>query len=387
MAAFLGTLHALAAAPQIPDVPLESIRMTDAHPVAREAFHEFTFVSKHSHGAPVLGSIGQLHQHWQMEVLVDAVLHSAAPGALMVDAGMNLGYFTLLSRRHGLRTLSIDIHNALMQYTVASLNRSQLPLEMSRMVQAAISDHTQLGAFEQHALGMKHQTAFAREIAPSASGKPIRYPVINSARLDDLVQQWYASEEVYLLKIDVEGQEIRALRGAVALFRHRRVRYGFIEIGDGPMDARFAAPGSPANLTRWQHASVDPTDAVQVLEQIQHWGYTFYIIVQCAGVAPHARFVQPASSSFWSPLADWPRVYVSSTRITRHPREEVCSSTPSTSTGAVSTGTSSAHWSTHSHPASLATATELIKVVDMEALVRGPLLACDWNLWFSREPM
>ena len=149
------------------------------------------------------------------------------------------------------------------------------------------------------------------------------------------------------------------------------------------MSPRFTAPGSPPNLTRWQHARVNTSDAVRALAQIQGWGYTFYIIVQCAAVAPHGRFVQPDSPSFWAPLANWPRVFVTSKRIKRQPREEVCRSMWSTNMTGGAANDKSAHSNKHS---SLPEA-ELIKVVDMAALVRGPLLLCDWNLWFSREEM
>jgi hypothetical protein len=61
-------------------------------------------------GSP-LSKSGVLNNHWEQDVLADQVLRRAPTNALMVDAGMNLGYYTLLARMHGLRTMSIDIQN------------------------------------------------------------------------------------------------------------------------------------------------------------------------------------------------------------------------------------------------------------------------------------
>ena len=148
------------------EIPLRAIRATDPAPVVRHALHGFTFVAKYAYGSP-LSKSGVLNNHWEQDVLADQVLRRAPANALMVDAGMNLGYYTLLARMHGLRTMSIDIQSTLMQYTVLSLNLSHLALNASRFVQAGISDQTRLRSFEQHAHA-KHQQAFARARHPSA---------------------------------------------------------------------------------------------------------------------------------------------------------------------------------------------------------------------------
>ena len=324
--------HVLRLVTSLDEIPLGAIRATDPAPVVRHSLHGFAFVAKFAYGSP-LSKSGVLNNHWEQDVLADQLLRRAPANALMVDAGMNLGYYTLLARMHGLRTMSIDIQSTLMQYTISSLNLSHLALNASRFVQAGISDQTRLRSFEQHAHA-KHQQAFARARHPSAdeeslyiaSAAPSSHDhateLISSARLDDLVEQWYPHEDVYLLKIDVEGQEIRALRGASLLFEHRRVHHGFIEIGDGPMDPRFLPPGAPRNLTRWQHAGVSVDDAIRSLEALHAWGYVLYVLVQCQAV--HSPFVLPTSPLYWRPLADWPRTFIRSEHIGRTPLQ-ICS--------------------------------------------------------------
>lgn len=372
--------HVLRLVTSLDEIPLGAIRATDPAPVVRHSLHGFAFVAKFAYGSP-LSKSGVLNNHWEQDVLADQLLRRAPANALMVDAGMNLGYYTLLARMHGLRTMSIDIQSTLMQYTVSSLNLSHLALNASRFVQAGISDQTRLRSFEQHAHA-KHQQAFARARHPSAdeeslyiaSAAPSSHDhateLISSARLDDLVEQWYPHEDVYLLKIDVEGQEIRALRGASLLFEHRRVHHGFIEIGDGPMDPRFLPPGAPRNLTRWQHAGVSVDDAIRSLEAVHAWGYVLYVLVQCQAV--HSPFVLPTSPVYWRPLADWPRTFIRSEHIGRTPPDLLCAGSNLTE---------------RSSRSSRAPVVELIRVVDVAALVRGPMLKCDWNLFFSRHAL
>ena len=372
--------HVLRLVTSLDEIPLGAIRATDPAPVVRHSLHGFAFVAKFAYGSP-LSKSGVLNNHWEQDVLADQLLRRAPANALMVDAGMNLGYYTLLARMHGLRTMSIDIQSTLMQYTISSLNLSHLALNASRFVQAGISDQTRLRSFEQHAHA-KHQQAFARARHPSAdeeslyiaSAAPSSHDhateLISSARLDDLVEQWYPHEDVYLLKIDVEGQEIRALRGASLLFEHRRVHHGFIEIGDGPMDPRFLPPGAPRNLTRWQHAGVSVDDAIRSLEAVHAWGYVLYVLVQCQAV--HSPFVLPTSPVYWRPLADWPRTFIRSEHIGRTPPDLLCAGSNLTE---------------RSSRSSRAPVVELIRVVDVAALVRGPMLKCDWNLFFSRHAL
>ena len=372
--------HVLRLVTSLDEIPLGAIRATDPAPVVRHSLHGFAFVAKFAYGSP-LSKSGVLNNHWEQDVLADQLLRRAPANALMVDAGMNLGYYTLLARMHGLRTMSIDIQSTLMQYTISSLNLSHLALNASRFVQAGISDQTRLRSFEQHAHA-KHQQAFARARHPSAddeslyiaSAAPSSHDhateLISSARLDDLVEQWYPHEDVYLLKIDVEGQEIRALRGASLLFEHRRVHHGFIEIGDGPMDPRFLPPGAPRNLTRWQHAGVSVDDAIRSLEALHAWGYVLYVLVQCQAV--HSPFVLPTSPVYWRPLADWPRTFIRSEHIGRTPPDLLCAGSNLTE---------------RSSRSSRAPVVELIRVVDVAALVRGPMLKCDWNLFFSRHAL
>ena len=372
--------HVLRLVTSLDEIPLGAIRATDPAPVVRHSLHGFAFVAKFAYGSP-LSKSGVLNNHWEQDVLADQLLRRAPANALMVDAGMNLGYYTLLARMNGLRTMSIDIQSTLMQYTISSLNLSHLALNASRFVQAGISDQTRLRSFEQHAHA-KHQQAFARARHPSAdeeslyiaSAAPSSHDhateLISSARLDDLVEQWYPHEDVYLLKIDVEGQEIRALRGASLLFEHRRVHHGFIEIGDGPMDPRFLPPGAPRNLTRWQHAGVSVDDAIRSLEALHAWGYVLYVLVQCQAV--HSPFVLPTSPLYWRPLADWPRTFIRSEHIGRTPPDLLCAGSNLTE---------------RSSRSSRAPVVELIRVVDVAALVRGPMLKCDWNLFFSRHAL
>ena len=204
--------HVLRLVTSLDEIPLGAIRATDPAPVVRHSLHGFAFVAKFAYGSP-LSKSGVLNNHWEQDVLADQLLRRAPANALMVDAGMNLGYYTLLARMHGLRTMSIDIQSTLMQYTISSLNLSHLALNASRFVQAGISDQTRLRSFEQHAHA-KHQQAFARARHPSAdeeslyiaSATPSSHDhateLISSARLDDLVEQWYPHEDVYLLNQD-----------------------------------------------------------------------------------------------------------------------------------------------------------------------------------------
>ena len=165
--------------------------------VLRPTMHGFKFVMPFSLMLPITPS-GTLRDHWEMTLLFDKLLRDAPPDALMVDAGMNLGFFSLLSRKHGLRTLSIDIQSSLQWHFASSLNRSNMELRNSRIVRAAVSDRTLPNSFELVNLG-KHQVAFGRDTVLHGVGNRSRAHSIDVVRLDDVVDQWYSGEEIYAL--------------------------------------------------------------------------------------------------------------------------------------------------------------------------------------------
>lgn len=176
-------------------------------------------------------------------------------------------------------------------------------------------------------------------------------------------------------KIDCEGQEVRALRGASGLLRSRRVRFIFIEIGDGAIEKRFLPPGH-GPTTRWQHANTTLSTVIETLEQLVSWGYDLYIIVMCGVGIVSSKFMEPASESFWAPLAGWPRRAVDQGHFKHAPLDISCN--PS-----FPNARNRSHWAAMGTPPRV----ELIRVADVAALVHGPMSMADWNLFIERTPL
>jgi FkbM family methyltransferase len=149
----------------------------------------------------------------------------------VVDAGANVGWFAALAAARGHRVLAVEA-------SPATVCKTAQTIAASGLADAVALAHVALGASA--GMAMFHVDP-ANPGASRVGGtrSSARVPV---AALADLVPPCV---DVALLKLDVEGAETAALRGAMPLFARGQVQYMVVEVrpaADTP--AVFAALGA-----------------------------------------------------------------------------------------------------------------------------------------------
>jgi FkbM family methyltransferase len=146
------------------------------------------------------------------------------PGMTFVDVGANFGYFTLLaSSRVGAsgRVFALEpspyAHGRLAE-TLASNGLDQVVL-----VQAGLSASP--GTLD---LYIPPNGFHSPTMSANSGGEPVQVPVLT---LDRCLSDW-GVDEVDLIKIDVEGHELRVLDGAAEALANGRIRAILIEFND-----------------------------------------------------------------------------------------------------------------------------------------------------------
>jgi FkbM family methyltransferase len=153
-------------------------------------------------------------------VVAETLARLTDPGETAVDAGANVGFVSnLLANAVGPqgRVVSFEPHPLIFQTLARNVSRWKdlERLDMLEIHQAAVSSSA--GTL---ALGVEPDT-FARNkgTASLEHADPIEATDVQTVRLDDLF-----SEAIAVLKLDVEGHELSALRGAEQLLSAKRIR-------------------------------------------------------------------------------------------------------------------------------------------------------------------
>jgi FkbM family methyltransferase len=171
---------------------------------------------------------------------VDLVEHAVAPGDVVVDVGANFGLYSLhLARRVGSRGRVYAFEAA--PTTATALRRVLASLDVAdrvTVIEKAVGDHAGTVSFDvpRRADG---STDAGRTAITANGGDAIRVPL---TRIDDEI----ASDSVAFMKVDVEGADLGALRGAGALIE-RSTPTILIEV-------------SPSLLARHGHTPADVGD-------------------------------------------------------------------------------------------------------------------------------
>jgi hypothetical protein len=183
--------------------------------------------------------------------------------------------------------------------------------------------------------------------------------LVDSVKLDDA----FSRASIYLAKIDVEGHEVNALEGALGLFRARSLQYVTVEFGDA---------------RKWARGGKTGVDAAAILKAIKASGYSLWILEMW--MQPSTQFLQPMSPLFFKPAEKWPRRRISTSRVP--PADAYLgpggSRCPSTWCFLNAAGRVVGH-----DQVDHATIT-LIEIMDIDALMFGPVRAVDFNLFFER---
>jgi FkbM family methyltransferase len=209
------------------------------------------------------------------------------PGAYFVDCGANLGYFALNAWR------LVGTGGRVDAFEPDQLNRARLEINIRRNGAAAVVVHPLAVSSEPGEIAFYHPTG------PENHGQASGYEqlvvggqrsIVRAVRLDDVCDR-----VPDLIKIDIEGAELAALRGASRLIRSERPPALIIEhnpqtaqaAGYRPSDLfRYLKTEQPAYRIYWIGWRVREIVTPETLDAITRQGN---LLIRCANPANRAE--------------------------------------------------------------------------------------------------
>ena len=131
------------------------------------------------------------------------------PATTFVDVGAFLGIYTLRAARIGARVLAVEANPGTRKLLSANLWRNGLADRVT-LLPYALSD---VEGTSEYFIGDGDQSASGLA-ATRSNARPIHVEI---RRLDDLLESAHVRESVSVVKIDVEGAELRVLEGMSGL--------------------------------------------------------------------------------------------------------------------------------------------------------------------------
>jgi FkbM family methyltransferase len=152
-------------------------------------------------------------------ILTEFIRANLKPGHVFVDIGANAGYFTLLAAQHvgseG-RVLAFEPNPQLATQLRQNVERSRL--SNVAIEETACSDATEAATLYLYDVSNSGRASLSN--ANAGTGGAIQVPC---APLDLIVEK-YKLPQLNLIKIDVEGAELKVLRGMTEIIRQMRPR-------------------------------------------------------------------------------------------------------------------------------------------------------------------
>ena len=174
-----------------------------------------------------------LNKHYvyepEMAIFLDKYVNS---DSYFLDCGANIGYWTLLYRNRARKVVALEANPltfARLEDNI-SLNHAQVT-----PVHAALwsEDGQQLSVRQE---ARQHAGAFVSpELLTLRPAKENLTALVRSVTLQTLIEEHCSDVDLQvIIKLDVEGAEIPALRGGRDLLRRRRVLIAYEDHGDDP---------------------------------------------------------------------------------------------------------------------------------------------------------
>jgi len=148
-------------------------------------------------------------------------------GGIVIDAGANLGQFSMFAAKLGLHVYSFEPVNELVELIQRSAALNNVEDRVSVFHYALADRHEQVTI-----VGPDHnQGAGKVKDAKQVSNNTADLRLINTAKLDDLIHYRQVHHpDLDFFKLDVEGYEAYVLRGAEKLLRTYAIKFVALEI-------------------------------------------------------------------------------------------------------------------------------------------------------------
>jgi FkbM family methyltransferase len=145
---------------------------------------------------------------------------------IIVDVGSHIGLYTLaISKLTKDKIRVVSIEPSIENYTLLKLNIKINKLKKVLPLNCACSD---IDGVEY--LYLSNYSALHSTISP-VKGSIVGKNKVIGKRLDTLLKQYFGEDvKIHLIKMDVEGAEIKCLRGLSSLLESHRVNYLIVEV-------------------------------------------------------------------------------------------------------------------------------------------------------------
>mgnify|MGYP005863625929 CR=1 FL=1 len=148
------------------------------------------------------------------------------PGAVVVDVGANVGYFTALaSQLVGATGRVFAVEPSPRCFALLKKCLRSLSIQNVHALQLALGEESGVATLYEplETVGNLDST-----MTPQANARPVQ---VVCSTLDECVEQWRISQ-IDLLKIDVEGFESRVFRGATKTLEAKRIHRILCEVNE-----------------------------------------------------------------------------------------------------------------------------------------------------------
>jgi len=165
-------------------------------------------------------------------------------GGLFVDVGTNIGFFSMLAASWGCKVIGFEANS---------------------MLHGLVQNSAKLNGFDQitvipHGAGPTRQKVLVnnKKTCPSCSSMTTKTdPDAIEIEMVDISS--YIHERPLFLKIDIDGYEIGALEGALAMLRKHRLPNGYVEF----------------NPQWWERSSITRDRGIKLVNEMSKLGYVF----------------------------------------------------------------------------------------------------------------
>lgn len=189
-------------------------------------------------GCNICGQIA-INGFYELE-LSRRVVELARAGGTLLDVGANVGYFSMLWCGNGAANKSIAVEASPRNQALIARNcEANGFTQRVQLARCAAGNKKGEASFD---FGPADQTGWGGIVANATSAPTM----VRMERLDDIV----GSQEISVLKIDIEGAEFFALQGAQRVLARRSLKVVFFEENPYRMGLLGIAEGSVLELLR-----------------------------------------------------------------------------------------------------------------------------------------
>jgi hypothetical protein len=147
----------------------------------------------------------------ETNILIDVLKNNKPDDGLIIDAGSNSGYFTILSMLYNYKVISIEPNNIHKNYLIKSIEENNFDINLLTYYQAFVSNHTEDVDFD----GWSGYDSLINK------NNTYKVPTIQLDKICD---------KALFLKIDVEGCEPDVLDSAKDLIKNGKIPYIMFEL-------------------------------------------------------------------------------------------------------------------------------------------------------------